>query len=60
MELGVFRDDMIIDKTCDRLLDYDKYCVVEHLFFQFPLLSFALIKEKNVNIHQIYFVSINK
>ena len=33
VELGVFRDDMIVDETCDRLLDCDEYCVVEHLFF---------------------------
>lgn len=60
VELAVFRDDMIVDETCDRLLDCDEYCVLEHLFFQFPLLSFALIKGKDINIHKIYLVSTNK
>jgi hypothetical protein len=60
VELAVFRDDMIIDETCDRLLDCDEYCVLEHLFFQFPLLPFALIKGKDINIHKIYLVSTNK
>jgi len=60
VELGVFQDDMIVDETCDRLLDCDEYCVVEHLFFPFPLVPFALIKEKDINIHKIYFVSTNK
>ena len=60
MELGVFGDDMIVDETCYRLLDCDEYCVVEHLFFQFPLLPFALIKGKYINIHKIYLLSTNK
>jgi hypothetical protein len=60
VELVVFRDDMIVDETCDRLLDSDGYCVLEHLFFEFPLLLFALIKEKDINIHKIYLVSTNK
>jgi hypothetical protein len=60
VELAVFRDDMIVDETYDRLLDCDEYCVLEHLFFQFSLLSFALIKGKDINIHKIYLVSTNK
>jgi hypothetical protein len=60
VELAVFRDDMIVDETYDRLLDCDEYCVLEHLFFQFPLLLFALIKGKDINIHKIYLVSKNK
>jgi hypothetical protein len=51
---------MIVDETCDRLLDCDEYCVLEHLFFQFPLLPFALIKGKDINIYKIYLVSTNK
>jgi hypothetical protein len=51
---------MIVDETCHRLLDCNEYCVLEHLFFQFPLLQFALIKGKNINIHKIYLVSTNK
>jgi hypothetical protein len=46
VKLAVFWDDMIVDETCDRLLDCDEYCVLEHLFFQFSLLPFALIKGK--------------
>jgi hypothetical protein len=60
VELAVFRDDMIVDETYDRLLDCDEYYVLEHLFFQFPLLSFVLIKEKDINIYKIYLVSTNK
>jgi len=60
VELGVFRGDIIVDETYDRLLDCDEYCVVEHLFFQFSLLPFALIKGKNIHIHKIYLVSTNK
>ena len=60
LELGVVRDDMIVDESCDRLLDCDEYCVVEHFFFQFPLLPFALIKGKDIIIHKIYLVSTNK
>jgi len=60
VEVGVFRDGMIVDKTCDRLVDYGEYCVLQNLFFQFPLLPFALIKEKDINTHKIYLVSINK
>jgi hypothetical protein len=55
VELAVFRDDMIVDETCDRFLDYDEYCVL-----QFTLLPFALIKGKDINIHKIYLVSTNK
>jgi hypothetical protein len=50
VELVVFQDDMIVDETYDHLLDCDEYCVLEHLFFQFPLLPFALIKGKDINI----------
>ena len=60
VELGVFQDEMTVDEICDRLLDCNVYCVIEHLFFQFPLLPFALIKGKDINIHKIYLVSTNK
>jgi hypothetical protein len=60
VELAVFRDDMIVDETCDHLLDCNEYCVLKHLFFQFSLLPFALIKGKDINIHMIYLVSTNK
>jgi hypothetical protein len=51
VELAVFRNDMIVDETYGCLLDCDEYCVLERLFFQFPLLPFALIKGKDINIY---------